>query len=275
MSDNILSINDIDVFVEDYDDTIVYNSCKYELAKGKACIAVLEFLGHRAPYVDELLPKLEKIEAKIVTRAGFSKASQEEIFTTFLETQCAEAGVAVPNELRTYFLELAHYPITPSSYTRDDIIAGAEETLMFKIAQGKEMYIVTRGDELIQKAKMQYLGIDKYFKPENIRVTSTNDKRALLEEISTGKDRSRIAVVDNGLAMINAATELGFLGFFIPLSRGCRDAEKDSRGVINKERTVPLESILEIKTNADNYKNWNQRILANDLKQYILDHDKH
>ena len=275
MSDNVLSIKDIDVFVEDYDDTIVYNSCKYELAKGKACIAVLEFLGHCAPYVDELLPKLEEIEAKIVEQAGFSKASQEKIFTKFLETQCAEARVAAPDTLRTYFLELANYPITPSSYTRDDVIAGAEETLMFKIVRGKELYIVTRGDELIQKAKMQYLGIDKYFKPENIRVTSTNDKRALLKEISIGKDRGRMAVVDNGLAMINAATELGFFGFFIPLARGCRDAEKDSRGVIHKEHTIPLESILEIKTNADNYRNWNQRILANDLKQYILDHDKH
>ncbi len=273
MSEKVLSIDDIDVFVEDYDDTIVCNSNKYELAKGKACLALLEFLGHRAPYIDRLLPSLEEIDEEIVRKCGFSEESQEKIFLTFLESHCKIAGVDVPDGLRDYFIELAHYPITPSNYTRDDIIPGAEEVLKFKISKGKELYVVTRGDEKVQKSKIQYLGINNYFKPENILVTTTNDKRVLFEEISNGKYRSRIAVVDNGLAMINAATELGFWGFFIPLKRGCRDAEKDSRGVVNKELTIPLESILEIKTMAYDYRNWNQRIRDNDLPNYILEYD--
>lgn len=268
-----LSIDDIDVFVEDYDDTIVYNSYKYELSKGNACMALLEFLGPRAPYIDKLFPSLEEIEHEIVARHGFSEESQEAIFLKFLETHCANAVVEPSKNLVEYFRELAHYPIRASSYTADDIIFGAEDTLKFKIMQGKELYLVTRGDDAVQKAKMHYLGIDKYFKAENIRVTQTNDKRALLEEISAGKDRSRIAIVDNGLSMINAATGLGFLGFFVPLKRGCRDGEKDPLGVVDKNQTIPLESIIEIKTGAAGYRSWNQRVTAGDLPAYLLEYD--
>ena len=73
--------------------------------------------------------------------------------------------------------------------------------------------------------------------------------------------------------MINAATGLGFWGFFVPLKRGCRDGEKDPLGVVDKDRTIPLESIIEIKTRAAGYKSWNQRVSTGNLPTYLLEYD--
>lgn len=262
-------MNHINTVIYDFDDTLIATSPKYEYAQFRACIQLLEYAGIGARYKNDLLQRQEEIDDAIVEKEGFAQGYHEKAFAEFLEQICSEAGLCVPDEMRKEFCELARYPLNPKNYSPKDLLSGVRETLEFQIKNNTKLYLVTRGIESVQREKMCRTGIYDFFRKENTYVVNKNDKSEVFEKICKGEAKSKIAIVDDALKIINVGTELGLLGFFIPPKRGCRKREKDNLKIKNKHLTIPLESIIEVKNQYGRYSNAFERESANDLPDYI------
>lgn len=261
-------------YIFDLDGTLSKTNWQWELAHVEACALVLEYLGHAVPYRDQLSKNLETFDDAFVQLNGYGEGYYARMLVSFLEQACANAGVPASQGVRKKMEEIARIPLDSAGLGKQDLIEGAEETLEFVLNKGDLLYLVTRGVKRCQEEKIQRLGLRTYFKSNDVYVVEKNDKRDVLKEISKGKDPESVFVVDDALAMINDAVELGLWGMFIPPKRGTRKREKGSNGILRKYLTIPLEDIRLVKQEYAHYRLWDDRSTAGDLPEYIVEYDK-
>ncbi len=257
------------VFINDLDDTLVHTTWRYELTHFLACAYVLEFVGANAHQVTQLLELRLKIDNLILEECGFSEGYYEKSLQKFLDEVCAFANVTPNAQIRKKLSNLAKYPFDSNNYTNADLIDGAKEALKFQSQEKFSSYIVTRGIESVQKAKIANLGFYEFVAPKNVFVVNKNSKISVLEKIAAKETCKQTYVVEDSLALVNAATDAGFNAIFIPEKRGSQVREKGNGKIKNLNLTIPLEGIIEVKTQYGKYRTAQERKIANDLPDYI------
>jgi len=261
------------IWIDDCDDTLIHTTWKYEVAHLEACRIILQYAQHHAPYMTQLIELRQRIDDATVEAHGFVEGYFEKTLHDCFEKVCGDAHIPVSAEVKRQLTEVSKHPLDPQNYSRRDLVEGAPDVLAFQARPPFEVYVVTRGITAVQLQKAENIGLYEFVPRDHVFVVEKNDKVERWKAIAAGKDPSRVFVLEDSLAMTNAATDCGFWGVFIPEKRGCQVRER-SQDVKNKQLTIPLESILEVKSEYPQYRTWAQRERVGDLPQYMKAYDR-
>lgn len=218
----------------DLDDTLIPNSYKYNLAIWKCGLIITEALLHRCPYATELMKLQYETDTRLVKEAGFRADRFPTSWTDTYRGLCDRLGVApdadVARRLYATAEEFRAGPFLP--------MPGVPEMLGSLRDEGRELHLITAGDDALQRQKIAESGLAPFFR--GIRVVEMH-KQPVLAELF-GSDPSSAAMVGDSLKSdIKPAVALGVVAVHVSsLTWPFVNADVDPASY------HPLESILDL-----------------------------
>jgi putative hydrolase of the HAD superfamily len=120
-----------------------------------------------------------------------------------------------------------------------ELIPHARQTLDFLVAQKDELYLLTAGDESLQRKKIGFYNLPNWFGDKTF--VTPNHKKEKILEISSSRDKKNVWFVGNSIRSdINPALESGIGAVYIPFESWEFDQGKLDE---NHNRLVTLENI--------------------------------
>ncbi|MEI7719171.1 MAG: HAD family hydrolase [archaeon] len=231
-------------FIFDLDDTLTFNQHYYSLAQMEFARYIFETLGPKAPNAQVILNLEVKNDLESVQKMGFAK---ERFPTSFAETyrQISEKMDESPKQREKHILEA--YTIGAKVFDSNawlpDLVPGALYTLEFLVQQKDDLFLLTTGDEEIQRKKVEKYSLSNWF-GDNINIVP-HHKKERIAEIATGKDKRNVWFVGNSAKSdIAPSLEVGIGAIYIPQETWayeCHDLDK-----ADKTHLVTLKEIGEI-----------------------------
>lgn len=201
-------------FIFDYDDTLAPNQSYY-------CDTTLDFIryvrdkiGNKAPDVLAISSLLNEVDKENVKRKGFGMERFPEALVETFKKICkinyinyhyTEKDIA-----DIYSLGLKTFDIKPG------LEEGAEDLLEFLTGKKDELVLYTKGDEMVQRKKIDLNKLYRWFSEERIYIVGEKSKTGL-ESIIGDKDKDKVFKVGNSIRSdVNPALAAGIKVIYIP-----------------------------------------------------------
>lgn len=203
------------VFIFDLDDTLYWNVHDY-------CYPILEFekfildtLGHKAPHIAVLLELEHQIDQRRVKEFGYSMDRFPGTLVEVYRTICDRRDVPFDKKVADKIWQIGMEAFDANLYRKKGLVEGAKEVLDFLKEKGDRLILLTRGDEYVQRLKIDILSLGKWF--SRIRIVPAKDKTTFKEIKSKFSNGRKIYSVGNSFKSdIRSALEAGLLGIYIP-----------------------------------------------------------
>ena len=233
-------------FIFDLDDTLINTQHRYSLALMKFVNFVYENLGPTAPGITEMLNLQSKIDLEAVTKKNFAMerfpTSLADTFEQLAIKMKKPQGQIVWGKKHSYRLGMEVYD---ADYWTDELIPGARDTLDFLSNKQDELFLITMGDETVQKRKIEHYDLSQWF--GNRTYIVPKEKGPTMKTLSENLDKSKVWYVGNSMRSdIIPALSCGIGAIYIPQSTWAYDNHPNE----NEEhpRKLTLDSIAEIIT---------------------------
>ena len=216
-------MNERKVFIFDLDDTLYWNVHDY-------CYPILEFeklildtLGHKAPHIAVLLELEHQIDQRRVTEVnpktgekfGYSMDRFPGTLVEVYRTICSQQNMPFDKNIADKIWQIGMEAFDVNRYKKKGLVKGAPEVLDFLKERGDSLILLTRGDEYVQRLKINSLGLSKWF--FRIRIVPAKDKKTFKEIKSKFSNGRKIYSVGNSFESdVRPALEAGLLGIYIP-----------------------------------------------------------
>ncbi len=126
---------------------------------------------------------------------------------------CDELGVQRDEEIAIQIYKIGESfwkDVTPS------LMWGAARVLDFLFEKGDEMHILTKGDEVVQRHKMEVNKLWRWIPEKRWHIVSDKDTQ-VFKKVSKGMDLSNVYMIGNSQKSdINPAIEVGANGIYVP-----------------------------------------------------------
>lgn len=192
----------------DMDDTLLAEATKRNRTVLDCSTLIIQHLGWRAPYLEQLLTRQRITHKSLTQRFG---CHPDQYVQSWIDTLIHFGGTDegfIANSIG----RLARDAYQPPH----KLVPGAIQTLRHLSRDPRfELYLVTIGDEEIQKNKAKTSGLQDFFPDERIFVVPKN-KTATLRRIA-GDRPDRTAMVGNSVRSdMYPAQEVGVLPIWLP-----------------------------------------------------------
>lgn len=223
----------------DLDDTLIPNTYKYHEPIWRCGMIITRALGHLSVYPPELLKIHNEIDQGLVNEKGFSADRFPLSWVLTYERVAAVAGIdpdpAVAERLRRTAEKFKQGPFR--------LFRGAKRMLKTLSAQGRELHVVTAGDEALQRRKIEEAGIAPLV--DGVHVTPMK-KRDILASIVGDRPEEGMMVGDSKKSDILPAIELGMTAVWLPSQTWTFvNADIDETKYHRIERIGDLPALLE------------------------------
>ncbi len=193
----------------DLDDTLIPNTYKYHGPILRCAMIVVRALGHRSVYPPELLKIQMEIDLGLVNEKGFSTDRFPLSWVLTYERLAGLAGVPIDpkvvERLRSVASEFQRGPFR--------MFPGAKRALRRLAKEGRELHVITAGDETLQWRKIDEAGIASYV--DSVHVTPMK-KKDILASIVKDRPQEGAMVGDSKKSDILPAIELGMAAIWLP-----------------------------------------------------------
>jgi len=233
-------------FIFDLDDTLTYNQHLYSYAQLKLAEFILAECDPTPPSLPTIVKLQEKLDVEAVSKKGFSiKRFPESCESTFIEL-ARRSGLS---ETDIAQLSPEAYAIGEGVFDTKNwtpyMTDGAEDALNFVKRNKDGLYLVTLGDPIAQKKKIEYYRLDRWFDSDKMNIVPRG-KGSKIEEICNGKDKDQIWFVGNSnRSDIQPALESGIGAIYVPQETWAYD--NDHPQVEEHPRLVTLDSLDQFK----------------------------
>lgn len=234
-------------FIFDLDDTLMNNQHDYTYPQLDFVKFIVERIGNRAPdaqtiinlQVDEDLKLLNSLKEK---GKAFSKERFPTSFKNAYKKICNPLGIDdKKGEERAY--EIGTRAFDEKRWRKQGLVYGAEDVLDYLNKKQDELILLTKGDEEIQKRKINANDLEKRF--DETRIVSFKDKETL-EEVISGRDKSYVWHVGNSIKSdVLPAYEAGIGMIYVPCETWAW--EKKHQGLPDYQRLIKIDNLKEIK----------------------------
>lgn len=235
-------------FIFDYDDTLAW--CEHDY-----CRAIIDFftftinrLGHRAPDVQSIMEMQSGFNKSGVEEKGFKM----EIFPLSLvqayQKICGEKGIKdIEGEKEAYAIGMRAFD--ENKYREQGLAEGAEETLEFLIQQRDELILLTKGDERVQRMKIEATQAWRYFRVDAINIVEKKDVETLMHAVGS-RDKDSVWHVGNSVRSdVKPALDAGLKVIYIPCETWAYEREHSGLPEDKKERIWTFDKITGIRDN--------------------------
>ena len=231
-------------FIFDYDDTLAPNLHDYSIAQLRFIEYLIHKLGSKAPDVQTIINLEVEIDKKLIPDMGFSMERFPTSFKETYRTICQTAGIT-PDErdLKTAY-ELGMQAFDEKRWKRQGLVKGAADTLDFLVSQNDELILLTKGDQRIQKKKIQATRCRKWFGKYNTYITPSKDTACILNIVGVRK-KARVWLVGNSIRSdVEPALEAEINVIYIPCETWAW--EREHKGTPEHPRLTTFNTISEI-----------------------------
>jgi putative hydrolase of the HAD superfamily len=211
------------VFIFDLDDTLYWNVHDYCYPILKFEKFILDTLGHKAPHIAVLLElehqidqrRVAEINPKTGKKFGYSMDRFPGTLVEVYRTICSRKNMPFDKKIADEIWQIGTKAFDVNRYKKNGLVKGAAEVLDFLKERGDRLILLTRGDEYVQRLKINSLGLSEWF--SRTRLVPAKDK-AIFEKIkSESSNKRKIYSVDNSFRSdIRPALEADLLGIYIP-----------------------------------------------------------
>jgi len=231
-------------FIFDLDDTLIHTAKHYNNILDKFAQFLQSEIGPEAPSTEEILETQARVDLASIAKKDFTK---ERFPTSLAKTYQIIANRAKKPQRDTTGARRKAYEIglnvfNPNYWTKE-LIPGAETTLNFLTSQQEELFLLTMGDEEIQKRKINHFKLKHWF-GNKIHIVP-KEKKPVLENISRNIDKSKVWMIGNSARSdIAPALEIGIGAVYIPQETWAYD--KHDLSGLDARRLVILNYIGQI-----------------------------
>lgn len=186
--------------------------------------------------LERILAKEEEIDLRLLKRAkGRGEPYNRHRFPTSCRSTylhfCRERGIepdlAVARE--AYAIGAKFWDIKPG------LMWSAAQVLDFLVEKGDELHILTKGDRVVQRHKLEVNRLERWIPEENWHIVNDKDP-VIFRKWSRGMDLRRVYMVGNSQKSdINPAIEAGANGIYVPFYTWVHE-ESDEFSVGVKDR---------------------------------------
>lgn len=234
-------------FIFDLDDTLIHTAKHYNKVLDRFAQFVQKDIGVEAPSTSEILEIQAKVDLASIAYKDFAK---ERFPTSLAKTYQIIANRTKKSQIETIEGERKAYEIglkvfDPNYWTRK-LVAGAEDTLNFLTSQQEELFLLTMGDEEVQRKKINHFNLERWF-GSKIHIVP-KEKKPILENISRNSDKSKIWMVGNSMRSdIIPALECGIWGVYIPQETWAYDNHPDENKNHPRKITLPkIDKLIDV-----------------------------
>ncbi len=206
----------------DLDDTLMPTNYRYHQASWRCGFIIATALGFRSPQPADVILLQRQIDNKLFKTFGFKVDRFPTSWVDTYKMLADRAGVKVDQEIcRRLFNTASHFKVGPF---RAFVDAKAALRKILKARPGRELHLITAGEQWLQTRKVEQAGLGRYFEPGNIHVTD-GGKVELLKQIAGDDPGSVVMVGDSKRNDIKAAKSLKIVCVWIPSeTRSSEDA---------------------------------------------------
>jgi len=249
------------IFIFDLDDTLYWNVHDYCYPMLEFEKFILDILGHKAPHIS-VMRKLEgEIDRGRVKEFGYSIDRFPGSLVETYRTICSRIDIPFDKRIAKKIWQIGMKAFDSDIYKRKGLIKDAEEVLNFLKEQGDELILLTKGDEHVQKLKIDALNLKRWF-PDIFIVPSKTEalfrkikfECSLLENYwfwqAKGWKEIEIYGVGNSFQSdIKPALEAGFSCIYIPYETWEFPKEEPEKALkeAGKNKLFIFQEIIEIK----------------------------
>ena len=242
-------------WLKDLDDLLIWTSYAYSIAFREFYDYMLKLFRYRLIEIRTLGTISEKIDLSLRSEMnpktngpfGYSRDRfPESLVRTYL--WLCEKGFGRYNELvADRVRDTGYRAFDPLLYQEQGLVEGAAEVLDLLQSRGDKLVLLTKGDELVQRTKIEVLGLERWFGPE---MHIVDDKTVKLFEAMKKKfsGHKLISVGNSYNSDIKPALEAGIMGVYIPYHTWAAEPEPeqiDTDGVIVIDRIFKIFGLLE------------------------------
>jgi putative hydrolase of the HAD superfamily len=233
-------------FIFDFDDTLMW--CEHDY-----CYAIIDFLkftidrlGQKAPDVQSIMESEARLNTQGVIEQGFKMEIFPASCMDAYRKICADNGIKDEEGAEEAY-NIGMRAFDESKYRQRGLVEGAVETLDFLVEQRDELILLTKGDERVQRMKIEATQEWRYFRVDAINIVEKKNVETL-RYVVAGRDKSRVWHVGNSIKSdVNLALEAGIKMIYIPCETWAY--EREHNGISDKGRVLTFPAILGIKEN--------------------------
>ena len=246
-------------FTLDLDDTLYWNVHDY-------CYPTLEFerfimdlLGHKAPHISVIRKlegeidraRLNEINPKTNEKFGYTMHRFPGSLIETYRTICSRIDVPFDKKIAKKVWQIGMKAFDFDLYKRKGLVKGAEEVLDFLKEQGDELILLTKGDEHVQRLKIDALNLKRWFSEIYIVPLKTKEifKKIEFKQKIFSKKVKNYNVGNSFQSDIKPALETGFSCIYIPCETWEFPKEEPEKALkkAGKNKLFIFQEIIEIK----------------------------
>ncbi len=196
--------------VFDGDDTLWFNAYKYHLPMIKCLEIICKELKEKSVHPLELLKLHNHIDKEMVAKAGFKKDRFPLSFVKTYRRICKERNLIPERRVEQKLLSKAYkFAIPPFP-----LVKGARKVLRKLKKRGYYLVLLTAGDRKLQKEKIRYNSLERYF--DQIIITPLN-KKEKLKKLAKKFGKENVWMIGNSKKSdIKAALQIPVKAIYIP-----------------------------------------------------------
>ncbi len=239
----------------DLDDTLYWNTDDYSYPILKFEKLLLDALGHRAPYIEEIQKSFGQIDKDRVNKInpitnlpyGYSMERFPGSMVECYRQICQQQEIPFNMETAETITQIGYEAFSLDLYKKKGLVKGAAETLTYLKERGDLLILLTKGDKRVQEQKISALKLKNWF--DKIFIVPSKTKETF-REISAGIRNTTVvwSVGNSFTSDIQPALEAGVKGIYIPYETWESQDEKELLRTPNKDLVV-FNVIKEIKDN--------------------------
>ncbi len=237
----------------DLDDTITYNRIHYIVAMDMFVRFMKDKYGSDAPSEKEIIGVQEKIDSKRYTEGqkteekGLSRHRFPGSTVMAFEKLCNDRALEYTNDDLVKVLHIGRYAFDENMWEVQSFKPGAEEVLQYCKDKGDIMYLLTKGDPVVQERKIDVFGLENYF-GNNMR-TVWSKSAEVFTEIYGDHPRERCYAIGDSPSDFKPFPEV--TGVHIPVDHWAGQKAVDSTFDETGQKIIVLDDIREIRQNYD------------------------
>jgi len=151
------------VWAFDLDGTLIEAARYYGRAQLRFIQLMMDNLGWQSPRWLEIAQLADRIDRELVGRWGGSRDRFPGALVQCYQQLCEKAGVDVDEAVSLVAWRIGESAFAPENYHPDLVIPGVEEVLDFLTERGDEIFVVTRGDPVVQWRKWEGCELFRWF----------------------------------------------------------------------------------------------------------------
>ncbi len=204
-------------FVYDLDDTLYFCAHDYYPPTSEFIQYMLDTFNEKISYWTYVAELEGKIDRERVEKLGFKKARFPGSLKETYYRLCDTFGVVPDDQVADRCYKIGLKAFNKENYFKKGLMKGAEEMLKLHKKNNDKLVLCTKGENDIQKTKIETLSLEKYF-TKNRQFIVANKNKLLYERIKEKFPAEKMYVVGNSLASdILPAVEAGFKGIYVPV----------------------------------------------------------